>query len=158
MSYKHIDAQGNKHSVSGGYFIQQPVEEVQWSDWIEMTDAQKEGHRWKILNAPSDALSADKIWYDENDSTLSVKDKIDDVETTAELRSCLVVTKSSISSLPTTISNANITSDMVVVNSVLSNPATQLSDWSWTTANGSITISGTISGTTNVTLYLMKSR
>ena len=45
MSYKHIDAQGNKHPVSGGYFIQQPVEEVQWSVWLTMTDAQKEGHR-----------------------------------------------------------------------------------------------------------------
>lgn len=129
--------------------------EVEWTVWQNMTDAQKAGKRWKIINAPASTLTGNDVAYD---TSLSVNEKIDDVETTAELRSCLVVTQSSISSLPTTISNVNITSDMVVVNSVLSNPAAQLSDWSWTTANGSITLSGTISGTTNITLYLMKSR
>ena len=70
----------------------------------------------------------------------------------------LVVSKSSVSSLPTTISNAAITDDMVCVNSTLSNPSAQLSDWTVTTSSGSVSISGTISGTTNITLYLSKSR
>lgn len=70
----------------------------------------------------------------------------------------LVVSVPSFSSLPQTISNASVTSDMVVVNSVLSNPSAQTSDWTVTTSNGSLTISGSISGSTTATLDLMRSR
>ena len=66
----------------------------------------------------------------------------------------LVVTMSSISSLSTSVSNSNITSTMVVINSVLSNPSAQLGDWTVTTSNGSLTVAGSISGTTDITLYL----
>jgi len=41
-----------------------------------------------------------------------------------------------------------------VVNCILSNTLAQPSDWSYSTGNGSVTISGTISGTTNVYLCL----
>lgn len=64
------------------------------------------------------------------------------------------VTSSSFSSLPVTISDSNITADHVVVNSVLSNPSAQTGDWTVTTSTGSLTISGSISGSTTVTLYL----
>ena len=70
----------------------------------------------------------------------------------------LVVSVPSFSSLPQTISNASVTSDMVVVNSVLSSPTAQTSDWTVTTSNGSLTISGSISGSTTATLYLTRSR
>lgn len=70
----------------------------------------------------------------------------------------LVVSVPSFSSLPQTISNASVTSDMVVVNSVLSSPSAQTSDWTVTTSNGSLTISGSISGSTTATLDLMRSR
>ena len=70
------------------------------------------------------------------------------------LMTLLKVTKSSVSSLSTTITNSNITSNMEVVNCVLSNPSAQTGDWTVTTASGSLTISGSISGTTNITLYL----
>jgi len=69
---------------------------------------------------------------------------------------CLTVTSSSFSSLPQTISDSNITSEHVVVNSVLSNPSAQTGDWTVTTSAGSLTISGTISGSTTITLYLMR--
>lgn len=72
--------------------------------------------------------------------------------------SVLVVDVASFSSLPQTITNANITSDMVVVNSVLGTPSAQTSDWTVTTASGSVTVAGSISGSTTLTLYLMKSR
>lgn len=72
--------------------------------------------------------------------------------------SVLVVEVASFSSLPQTINNADITSDMVVVNSVLGTPSAQTSDWTVTTANGSATIAGSISGETSLALYLMKSR
>ena len=71
---------------------------------------------------------------------------------------CLALTSSSFSSLPQTITNANITSDHVVVNSILSNPSAQTGDWTVTTNNGSLTISGSISGSTTLTLYLIKQR
>lgn len=66
----------------------------------------------------------------------------------------LQITSGSFSSLPQTITNAKITAKHVVVNSVLSNPSAQISDWTVTTTDGSLTISGSISGTTTITLYL----
>lgn len=72
--------------------------------------------------------------------------------------SVLVVEVASFSSLPQTITNESITEDMVVVNSVLGTPSAQTSDWTVTTANGSATVAGSISGATTLTLYLMKSR
>lgn len=71
---------------------------------------------------------------------------------------CLVVNCGTISNLPATISNANVENDMVALQSALGTPAAQLSNWTVTTNNGSVTISGTISGSTTLTLYLCKSR
>lgn len=64
----------------------------------------------------------------------------------------------SFSALPLTITNSDIEDDMKVANSVLSKPSSQTGDWTVTTSSGSLTISGSISGTTTATLYLMKSR
>jgi len=58
-----------------------------------------------------------------------------------------------ISSLPQTISDSNITSDMVVLEAVLGTPSAQTGDWSVSTANGSVTISGSITGSTTLMLY-----
>lgn len=66
----------------------------------------------------------------------------------------IVVSKSSVSSLSTTITDAQITSKHVVLNSILSNPAAQTGDWTVTTSNGSLSIAGSISGTTDITLVL----
>lgn len=79
-------------------------------------------------------------------------------EAAANLREVLVIDIASFSSLPKTVSNSNITSDMVVVNSELGTPSAQTGDWTVTTSNGSLTITGTISGSTTLKLYLMKSR
>lgn len=68
----------------------------------------------------------------------------------------LVITSSSFSSLPQTLTNSSITADHVVVNSVLSNPSAQTGDWTVTTSSGSLSISGSISGSTTLTLYLAK--
>lgn len=68
------------------------------------------------------------------------------------------VSETSVSSLPITISNAEITSTMEVVNSVLSNSSAQVGNWTVTTSNGSLTVSGSISGSTNITLYLSETR
>ena len=63
---------------------------------------------------------------------------------------------SNLSALPHTISDSKITANHRVVNAVLSNTLAQPSDWSYTTSAGSIVISGTISGTTNLYLHLAK--
>lgn len=68
----------------------------------------------------------------------------------------LEVTKSAVSSLPTTITAAEITSDMIVKQGdiSLSNGSAMVGEWTITTTSGSVTISGSISGTTDITLYL----
>ena len=85
---------------------------------------------------------------------------INEVSTKVSKTEVLIIDVESFSSLPQTISNPLVESDMVVVNSVLGTPSAQTADWTVTTSNGSLIISGTsaISGSTTATLYLMKSR
>jgi len=80
------------------------------------------------------------------------------VDAEAETFKVLVVTSESFSVLPLDITNADISATQVVVQSVLSNPSAQTGDWTVTTADGSATVSGSISGSTTLTLYLAKSR
>lgn len=71
----------------------------------------------------------------------------------------VLIVSGTISSLPVTFSNSAIETDMVCIHSELSNPLAQVNDWTVNTdTTGQVTISGTISGSTNITLYLMKSR
>lgn len=70
----------------------------------------------------------------------------------------LVIEIATFTALPKTVTDERITADMVVVNSVLGTPSAQTSDWTVTTAGGSVTVTGDISGSTALTLYLMKSR
>lgn len=51
-------------------------------------------------------------------------------------------------------SNSAITANHVVVNSVVANSAAQISDWTVTTSAGSVSVSGSASAATSVTLYL----
>lgn len=71
-----------------------------------------------------------------------------------KLMKLLKVSKSSVSSLNTTISHSAITANMECIHCVLSNPSAQTGDWTVTTSAGSAVISGSISGTTDITLYL----
>lgn len=91
-----------------------------------------------------------------NVSTLQTD--VDALETQAAKLEVLVIDCGTISSLPNTITNTNIEDDMVVVQSVLGTPTAQTGDWTVTTSAGSLTVSGSISGSTTLTLYLMKSR
>lgn len=73
----------------------------------------------------------------------------------ADLASEIVkVSIASFNSLPKTVSNAAIKSGHEVVGYHMSNQAAMASAWTWTTANGSLTISGTINGSTTLTVYL----
>lgn len=73
----------------------------------------------------------------------------------------LTSTNSSITyTYPSSGTDSKIESDMVCINSTLSNPTAQNGDWTVTTSSGSLTITGafTPNETTNITLYMMKSR
>lgn len=65
-----------------------------------------------------------------------------------------------VSSLPAGIADSTINSKYVLTNIGLSNPAAQTSDWTIETEDyvdantNNITVSGSISGTTDITLYL----
>ena len=68
----------------------------------------------------------------------------------------LVLTVASFSSLPQTVSDSRITDDMVCLKAELGTPSAQTGDWTVTTSAGSLTISGSISGSTTATLYLAR--
>lgn len=73
---------------------------------------------------------------------------------TYDINNGIAKVSGSFSSLPYTLSDSAIKSNMVVLESYFNNPAALRSDVSWSTANGSITLNGTASGTTTFTLVL----
>ena len=66
----------------------------------------------------------------------------------------IVVSIASFSSLPQTVSNAAITENHVCIKAELGTPSAQTGDWTVTTSAGSLTLSGSIIGSTTVKLYL----
>lgn len=67
----------------------------------------------------------------------------------------LHISVSAFSSLPQTISNNIITANMRVVNCVWGTPSAITGDVTWTTAAGSLTLSGSISGSTTAEIDLI---
>lgn len=67
----------------------------------------------------------------------------------------LHISVASFSSFPQTISNSAITAGMRVVNCVWGTPSAITGDVSWTTADGSLTLSGSISGSTTAEIDLI---
>lgn len=57
-----------------------------------------------------------------------------------------------------TISDSDVTADMVVVGSQLGTPSAQKSNWTVTAKAGSFTLAGTISGSTTLTIFWARSR
>ena len=74
-----------------------------------------------------------------------------------ELR-VLQIDVASFSSLPQTVTDSRITSDMVVLSTELGTPSAQNGDWTVTTSNGSLTVAGSISGSTTLKLTLQHSK
>lgn len=66
----------------------------------------------------------------------------------------LTINVASFSSLPQTVSNSAITANHVCIKAELGTPSAQTGDWTVTTSAGSLTLSGSISGSTTATLYL----
>ena len=87
-------------------------------------------------------------------STITITQLAEVVEGTIDGLTTLVLSVPAFSSLPQTVSDDRISAQHVVVNSVLGTPSAQTSDWPVTTSDGSLTIAGSISGSTALTLYL----
>ena len=68
----------------------------------------------------------------------------------------LEISLGSISSLPQTVADSRILAEHIAKpgDCLLSNPSAQTSDWTVTTSDGSVTVSGSISGSTTVTIWL----
>lgn len=69
-------------------------------------------------------------------------------------RNNLVLSATSVNALPHEFSNSKIKKEHRVVNIVLSNPEAQVGDWTYTTIDGKLTLSGTISASTHIYLFL----
>ena len=104
------------------------------------------------------------VWVNDNAPALNasnlnkIENGIYDNSVAIEKSHVYVLDIASTSSLPLTVNDAEITSDMVPIKADLGTPSAQTSDWDVTTSDGSLTISGSISGSTTIKLYLMKSR
>ena len=80
------------------------------------------------------------------------RDYINDLVT--QVGKNVLMVETTVSSLPKTISNDEITANHVVLRMELGTPTAQTSEWTVTTGVGTITISGTVSGSTTVKLVL----
>ena len=107
----------------------------------------------------SDATKvASKLAGIEQDVSDNAQD-ISDLQTTASELRILKVVMSSFSSLPQTVTNAAITTDMVCIKAELGTPSAQTGDWTVNTDTaGQVKVFGSISGSTTLILYLAKSR
>ena len=68
---------------------------------------------------------------------------------------CLVVSGTMTTSGSLTISDSNITADMVVIELFVTIAGAPRGVWTWTTADGSVSLSGNCNEETNVTIYLV---
>ena len=72
----------------------------------------------------------------------------------SDIKPIVKVSCGTFSTLPITVNSSSITSDMELIRAELGSPNVQDGDWTVTTANGSVTVSGTLTGSTTLTLYL----
>ena len=66
----------------------------------------------------------------------------------------VLISCGTISSQSTTVSNVKITAKHVVLCAIFGTPGNQVGDWSVETFDGSLTVTGTIGGSTTLTLIL----
>ena len=102
---------------------------------------------------PSWAKASSKPSYTASEvsyGSSNVQSALDDLYTLK----VLVVSVASFSSLPQTVTNASITADHICLKAELGTPSAQTGDWTVTTSAGSLTLSGSISGSTTAKLYL----
>ena len=121
---------------------------VPWNDTTDYT---------QLSNTPTDVSEFNNdAGYLTTIKTINGNSLIGSGDITIQGGGIVVLSVESFSSLPQTISNAIITADMICLKAELGTPAAQTGNWTVTTASGSLTIAGTISGSTTATLYLAR--
>ena len=92
----------------------------------------------------------------ENQSLPILNQNLDDIDAEMNKSRPLPLSKSSVNSLPATITDSRITSTMICKPGAmrLSVPSAQAGAWTVSTAAGSVTISGSIRGTTDIYIWL----
>lgn len=85
-----------------------------------------------------------------------INNNMDIIDEQINLARPLLITISSVSALPVTASNSKITSTMRCERLSTSNATAQGSDWTVTTGTGTVTVDGTLLGTTNIGLWLVE--
>ena len=114
------------------------------------------------LSAVKDLLGIEDIEQDVSGIHGEIETVGEDIssiqESVSELQTfeALHVSIAALSSLPYTVSNANIKADMRVIDCVFGTPDAIASNVTWTTLDGGLQLSGTMSGTTTVDLVLIK--
>lgn len=154
----NINSTGAKYIKQYGTTAAGTTPETSWCNG-EIVEFVYDGTNWIINGRSRDntvKFESQTLTAEQKEQARNNISAISASSATAKANSAKVleVKVSGISSLPCNITNENITSSMVVVESVLSNPEVQLSDWTVTTNNGSATITGTINGGTDITLFL----
>lgn len=81
-------------------------------------------------------------------------DVSDDVARAELQNKIYTISVGAFSSFPVTVNDANITSEMVVLQAVWGNPSAITSNVTYTTTTGKIQLSGTMSGSTAATITL----
>ena len=94
-------------------------------------------------SAPSSAV-AGQIWF--KDATMTID----------EAR--VLVLSATTSNLPTTINDARITADMEIIKQEVGNPSYVSGSLTYTVASGSVTITGTLTDSTTIRVWLLRSR
>ena len=134
--------------------IVQSINQSQWNNLQNTDDG-----LYYIDDGTSLPLMASNVSFNNTGTTLSSDNVQDAIEEVNACMRTLKITQTNVTSLPKTVSNANIKSNMVVIEFLLSNPSVQAGDWTVTTSAGSLQISGTkTAGSTDITLYLLESR
>lgn len=103
-----------------------------------------------LLDLTSDTVDASRLEYGYTAHDASGN------SVTGSLQMLLTINFSSFSSLPQTVNDSRITADYDLVRAELGTPSAQIGDWTVTTSNGSVTVSGSISGSTTLKLILGK--
>lgn len=103
---------------------------------------------------PSDIGAQDALTFDQTPTEGSTNPVTSGGVAEALSQEIIKISVAAFSALPVTVSNAAITANHVLLRASLGTPGAQTGDWTWTTAAGSITISGSINGSTTLELVL----
>ena len=102
------------------------------------------------------ALTASNIQATDGQSVQAHLSSIESAVTALETYEAIHLSIPSFSAFPVTYTSASILADMRVVECTFGNPRAITSDVTWTTASGSLTLSGTISGSTTADIILAR--